>query len=84
LLYAWTLRDALPALPIPLLGQDQVQLDLGACFAVAYDSIAADDEADYGSQPPAPSLRKRDNSWVNRLLRERGLRKNARRGGRKA
>ena len=48
LLYAWALRDPLPVLPIPLLGEDQAQLDLGGCFAVAYDRIAADDEVDYG------------------------------------
>ena len=44
LLYAWALREPLPVLPIPLLGDDQARLDLGGCFAVAYDRIAADDE----------------------------------------
>lgn len=83
LLYAWGLRDPLPVLPIPLLGEDQVRLDLGACFAVAYDRIAADDEVDYGAAPPPPPLRKSDAAWVSRLLRERGLHKKARRGGRK-
>jgi hypothetical protein len=85
LLYAWGLRDPLPVLPIPLLGEDQVRLDLGACFAVAYDRIAADDEVDYGAAPPPPPppLRKGDAAWASRLLRERGLLKKARRGGRK-
>jgi hypothetical protein len=83
LLYAWALRDPLPVLPIPLLGEDQAQLDLGACFAVAYDRIAADDEVDYSAAPPPPPLRKSDAAWVSRLLRERGLSKKARRGGRK-
>jgi hypothetical protein len=83
LLYAWALRDPLPVLPIPLLGEDQARLDLGACFAVAYDRIAADDEVDYRAVPPPPTLRKRDTTWVSQLLHERGLHKKARRGGRK-
>jgi hypothetical protein len=85
LLYAWTLRDPLPVLPIPLLGEDQAQLDLGACFAAAYDRIAADDEVDYGAEPPPPPLRKSDATWIGQLLRERGLRKkpSAKRGRRR-
>jgi hypothetical protein len=81
LVYAWALRDPLPVLPIPLLGEDQARLDLGGCFAVAYDRIAADDEVDYGAKPPPPPLSKSDTTWIAQLLRERGLRKNKRRGG---
>jgi hypothetical protein len=81
LLYAWALRDPLPVLPIPLLGDDQAQLDLGRCFAVAYDRIAADDEVDYSAEPPPPPFGKSDTTWLNQLLRERGLRKKVRRGG---
>jgi Protein of unknown function (DUF4058) len=81
LLYAWALRESFPLLPIPLLGEEQAQLDLGACFAVAYDRIAADDEVDYGTEPPQPSFSKSKATWIGRLLRERGLRKNKRRGG---
>jgi hypothetical protein len=83
LVYAWALRDPLPILPIPLLGKDQAQLDLGRCFAVAYDRIAADDEVDYGAEPPPPPLSKSDTTWMGQLLRERGLRKKKRRGGQK-
>jgi hypothetical protein len=82
LLYAWALGEPLPVLPIPLLGEDQAQIDLGGCFAVAYDRIAADDEVDYGAEPPPPPLRKSDTIWLAQLLRERGLRKKGRRGGR--
>ena len=81
LVYAWALSDPLPVLPIPLLGNDQAQLDLGACFAVAYDRIAADDEVDYGAEPPAPALSKRDGTWTGRLLRARGFRRKKRGGG---
>jgi hypothetical protein len=80
LVYSWRLRDPLPVLPIPLLGEDQAQLGLGDCFAVAYDRIAADDEVDYGAKPPSPPLTKRDAGWIARLLRERGFRKKERRG----
>jgi hypothetical protein len=75
LLYAWTLRESLPILPIPLLGVDQARLDLGRCLTVAYDRIAADDEVNYGAAPPPPPLRKGDAAWIGQLLRECGLRK---------
>lgn len=80
LLYAWSLRDPLPVLPIPLLGADRAHLDLGACFAAAYDRIAADDEVDYNAAPPPPPLRKNDTTWLDQLLRARGLRKPRSRG----
>jgi hypothetical protein len=83
LVYAWALRDPLPVLPIPLLGADQARLDLGRCFAVAYDRIAADDEVDYGAAPPLPPLSKSAAAWLGQLLRERGLRKKKPRGGRR-
>ena len=74
LLYTWGLREPLPRLPIPLLGADQVLLDLGACFGEAYDRTAADDEADYAADPPPPPLREEDVAWVDSLLRQHGLR----------
>ncbi len=74
LAYAWSLRDPLPPLPIPLLGSDQALLDLSACFRTAYDRIAADDEADYADLPPPPPLRAEDRAWAEELLRQRGLR----------
>jgi hypothetical protein len=83
LVYAWALRDRLPVLPIPLLGADQAQLDLGACFTAAYDRIAADDEVDYASPPPLPLFGKGDMAWMDQLLRAAGLRQKARRGGKK-
>jgi hypothetical protein len=79
--YAWDLPDPLPVLPIPLLGEDQAQLELGGCFAVAYDRIAADDEVDYEAEPPPPPLTKRNTRWIGRLLGERGLRTKKRGGG---
>jgi len=72
--YGWGLRDPMPPLPIPLLGNDHAILDLGACFRVAYDAIAADEEAGYTGDPPPPPLRSEDRAWVDTLLREKGLR----------
>ncbi len=74
LLYAWGLREPFPPLPIPLLGADQAVLDLAACFAEAYERIAADDEVDYTSDPPPPPLRSEDRAWLDSLLRQKGLR----------
>jgi hypothetical protein len=73
-LYSWTLRDQLPLLPIPLLDEDRAVLDLGSCFRVAYDRIAADDEAGYDEDPPPPLLSETDHAWVDGLLRRQGLR----------
>jgi hypothetical protein len=73
--YTWGLRDALPSLSIPSLGNDQVRLDLGACFRQAYDRMAADDEADYKATPPPPPLRKKDLAWAKELLKKHHLRK---------
>jgi len=72
--YGWGLRDPLPVLPIPLLGNDQAQLDLGTCFRVAYDRTAAQLEADYSTVPPPPPLRAGDAAWADALLREKGRR----------
>lgn len=72
--FGWNLREAFPPLPIPLLGDDQAILDLGACFRVAYDRIAADEEAGYQGDPPPPPLRPEDREWVEALLRKKGLR----------
>lgn len=74
LVYGWSLRDPLPVLPIPLLGADQAQLDLAACFSAAYDRLAAEDEVDYRGPPPPPPFNKSDAAWARQLLRQRGLR----------
>ena len=72
--YSWSMRDPLPTLPIPLLGDDRAALDLAACFREAYDGIAADDEAGYDGDPPTPRLRPKDRAWMDQLLRRHGLR----------
>lgn len=73
LIYAWRLRNPLPRLRIPLLGEDHAVIDLAAAFRTAFDRIAADDEIDYHADPPPPRLRAADRQWIDRLLRASGL-----------
>ncbi len=74
ILYSWKLRDAFPSLPIPLLADDRAVVDLGACFRVAYEACAADDEADYGADPPPPDIAASDRAWIEDVLRGARLR----------
>ncbi len=51
--YVWTLRQRLPAIPIPLLPPDpDVWLDLAAVFATAYERGRYARSLDYASPPP--------------------------------
>lgn len=72
--FSWGLRDRLPGLPVPLLGEDRAVLDVQRCFDEAYDAAAADTEAGYNSNPPPPPLSQDDARWVDELLRKNGLR----------
>ncbi len=72
--YCWGIREALPTLPIPLLGDDEAALDLAECFRQAYDRTAADTEAGYAKNPPPPPLTDADAEWVDGLLRTSGWR----------
>jgi hypothetical protein len=73
-LHTWSMREPLPTLPIPLLGDDRAALDIAACFRKAYDRTAADDEAGYDDDPPPPPLKPKDRIWIDRLLRNAGYR----------
>ena len=56
--YAWTLRDPLPTLPIPLAqGDPDVPLDLQAAFTTTYDRAGYDYSLDYSAdvQPELPA-----------------------------
>jgi hypothetical protein len=62
--YAWPLRHALPAIPIPLLPPDpDVWLDLAAVFATTYERGRYARSLDYAS-PPAVPLGDEMRRWV--------------------
>jgi hypothetical protein len=66
--YAWTLRDPLPTLPIPLAEDDpDVPLDLQAAFSTTYDRAGYDYSLDY-DEKVRPSLSKRDAQWLKACL----------------
>lgn len=67
---AWSLRDPMPPVPIPLLpGDDDVMLSLQETFTAVYDRAAYELSLDYDSelQPPLPGA---DARWMRDLLRQ--------------
>jgi hypothetical protein len=69
-----SVRQALPAIGIPLRGKDaDVPLDLNAVLAAAYENAAYDLSIDYRREPEPP-LPREDAAWAAKLLREQGLR----------
>jgi hypothetical protein len=68
--YRWALRDPLPAIPVPLAGEDpDVPLDLQAVFAALYDRAGYDYSLDY-RRPVEPPLSEADAVWVREVLAE--------------
>jgi len=66
--YAWTLRQKMPPIPIPL-QQDEPEptLDLQAALDLSYDRAAYQDSLDY-SQALQPPARPQDADWIQELL----------------
>jgi hypothetical protein len=63
-----SVRDPLPALPVPLLpGDEDVPLDLGHALRTIYDEARYDLSIDYG-QPPVPPLAEDDTAWAEECL----------------
>jgi len=72
--YAWSVRDPAPVLPIPLReGDPDVSLDLGEAIRLTYEQSRYDVELDYRGEP-APPLSQEDAAWADALLRAAGLR----------
>jgi hypothetical protein len=62
--YAWTLRDVLPSLPIPLVeGEPHVTLDLQTAFNTTYDRAGYDYSLDYTAEI-RPPLSAADAEWA--------------------
>jgi len=68
--YAWTLRQPLPTIPVPLAGDDpDVPLDLQAAFTTTYDRAGYDYALDY-RRPIEPPLDPATADWVRSVLPE--------------
>ena len=66
--YGWTLRQALPAIPVPLAGDDpDVLLDLQAAFTTTYERAGYDYALDY-RRPVEPPLERPTAEWVRSIL----------------
>lgn len=69
-IYAWTVRQPLPPVPIPLRAPDpDVKLDLAAAFAETYRRGRYDRVLDYTADLVAP-LRPADRDWAVALARQ--------------
>ena len=69
--FAWTLCQPLPTIPIPLLCKDpEVTLDLQAAFTTVYERARYDLSLRYG-EPLDPPVDERDAAWLNELLKDR-------------
>ena len=67
--YAWSVRQPLPTLPIPLRSPDPaVLIDLGAVFTTAYDRGRYARSLAYAGPPPA-DLREVDQEWAAGLVK---------------
>jgi hypothetical protein len=63
--YVWTIRDPLPAIPIPLnKGDPDVMLDLQAVFTTVYDRARYDLSLDYAASLDPP-LGEAEREWLN-------------------
>jgi hypothetical protein len=66
--FAWSLRDKLPRLPIPLAEDDaDAIIDLQAAFTIAYDDAGYDYALDYGGSL-SPRLSADDEQWLATTL----------------
>lgn len=67
--YAWTLKQRLPTIPIPLAADDpEASLDLQAVFDSVYDRAGYDYSLDY-RQPVQPALDKAAAKWVRDVMK---------------
>lgn len=64
--YHWSVRDPLPALPVPLRSPDpDIVVDLQPAFVEAYRRGRYDRLIGYGQPPPPPAFEAADAQWVS-------------------
>jgi len=74
-LYAFSVRQPIPDLPVPLRrGEKKALLSLGKLLSEIYDRARYDISIDY-RQPPEPPLAPEDSAWADELLRAKGVRR---------
>jgi hypothetical protein len=67
-LYVWTLRQPIPAVPVPLQPHDpEPTLDVGGLLKALYDRARYDMVTDYG-RPAVPPLGNADDAWARTLI----------------
>jgi hypothetical protein len=73
--WAVSLREPLPSIPVPLAGNDvDATLDLGQVLRHVYDAAGYSLLLDYAGPPPAPPLADEDAVWVDAMIRAAGRR----------
>jgi hypothetical protein len=73
--YPVRLQERLPRIAVPLLPEDKdVVLDIQWVFNRCYDLGRYGLDIDYSQPPPVP-LTDEEKAWLEKLLREKGLRK---------
>jgi hypothetical protein len=67
--FAWSVRDPFPRIPIPLAdGDPDVEIDLGKVFTSAYDRSGYDYSLDY-RRAVKPRVKKSDAAWIAKILK---------------
>jgi hypothetical protein len=70
--YLCTVRDPLPAIPVPLQpGEAEPLLALNRLLHAVYDRAGYDLTVDYHQVPPPPPMREDDLQWMQQLLHTR-------------
>ncbi len=71
--YHWSMRDALPAVPIPLRdGDDDAVVSLAEAFNTAFERGQYADFIDYSQNAPPPAISEPDAAWIKALIRAAG------------
>jgi hypothetical protein len=69
--YAWSVRDPLPTLPVPLKSSDSdIQLPLAEAFSEAYRRGHYANRIRYNAYPPPPAFSTDDARWVREMANQ--------------